>query len=351
MGSTDFNLEQSIANHVQLIKGQGSTTSSDEAELTAHLHDACEDLLRNGLSEEEAFIIARRRLGDMEVLTEEYGKVNTTVNTNKVWAYLLIGASLIPVAWQLLTFGGGYFYLTIYKYFGTSAVTVISATVFNVLLIGLVWYSVKRKQNIARYLEDQVAKSPIQTVLLSLVPLVVIALVPSRIKSEISSATNYPVYMFQSDIAGFSLYLLMFSLAAGFLSLVFSLKSSKHISLKSLFVKPSTIFLLSFGLLIELLAASTRGIHIESILGRGFIFGLVYLAASFLIAYYNHKESLRYLLVFSLIGFVLEVSVGVAADIARGDTIFTAYFASGLVLGVLAGAALGSRMKQVALAG
>lgn len=351
MGPADFDLQHSIDKYVQLIKGQGSTTSSDEAELTAHLYDACEDLMRHGLNEEEAFIVARRRLGDMEVLTEEYGKVNTTLSTNRVWAYLLIGAGLIPCAWQLLIFGGGYFYLTMYKYFSTSAVTIIAVTTFNVLLIGLIWYSVKRKQDISRYLEDRVTKRPIQTVLLSLIPLAVVALIPSRIKGEISSATNYPVYKFQSDIAEFSLYLLMFSLVAGFLSLVFSLKSTKHISLKSLFEKPSAIFLLFFGLLVQLLAASTRGIHIESIVGSGFIFGLVYMAASFLIAYYNQKESLvKYLLVFSVIGFILEVSVGVVADIGRGDTIFTAYFASGLVLGVLSGALLGTKMKQTILA-
>ncbi len=351
MGSTGFDLQHSIDNYVQLIKGQGSTTSSDEAELTAHLYDACEDLMRHGLNEEEAFIVARRRLGEMELLTEEYGKVNPNVSTNKIWAYVLMGAGLVSGAWKLLLLIGGYFYLTIFEIFNNSFVTTVAVTTFNVLVICLVWYMVKRKHAISRYLEEKIAKKPVSTVVVSYIPLILMALMPGRISVKISSALNYPVYRVQSDIAHFSFYLLMFSLAAGFLSLVFSLKKTEHISLKSLFENPSPVFLLLFGFIIELLAASTRAIRIESIAGSGFIFGLVYLAATFLLCYHNQKEKLlKYVLIFSGIGFILEVSVGIMADLDRGNTIFTAYFAAGLILGVLGGALLGLKMKQAALA-
>lgn len=351
MGPAGFDLQHSIDNYVQLIKGQGSTTSSDEAELTAHLYDACEDLMRHGLNEEEAFIIARRRLGDMEVLTEEYGKVNPSVSTNKVWAYILMGAGLISGAWKLLLLIGGYFYLTMFETFNTSYITTVAVTTFNVLVICLVWYIVKKKHAISVYLEEKMAKKPVSIVVLSYIPLILMMLIPRHISAEISSALNYPVYRVQSDIAQFSFYVLMFGLAAGFLSLVFSLKKAENISLKSLFENPSPVFLLVFGFIIELLAASTRAIRIEGIAGSGLVFGLVYMAASFLIAYYNQKKSIvKYLLVFSVIGFILEVSVGVVADIGRGDTIFTAYFGLGLVLGVLSGALLGMKMKQTVLA-
>ena len=69
MGSSNFNLEQSINNYISLIQNQGSLTGSDVAELTAHLHDATDALKQRGLSEEEAFTIACKRLGNETVLT------------------------------------------------------------------------------------------------------------------------------------------------------------------------------------------------------------------------------------------------------------------------------------------
>jgi len=351
MGSTGFDLQQSIANHVQLIKGQGSTTRSDEAELTTHLYDACEDLMRHGLNEEEAFMIARSRLGDMEVLTEEYGKVNPSVSTNKVWAYLLLGVSLIAGVWKLITFGVGYIYLLTNRYFSTSYEAVLAVVIFNALLMALIWYLVKKKHDISRYLEEQVANSPVKIVLWSFIPFLSTLILPYDLREKLTKAFTYPMYQFQSRVAELSFSLLIFSVWAGLLCLIFSLRKTEHITLKSLFEKPSVLFLVVFGGMIEVLASFTRLADLESMWWRGFVFGLVYLAGTFLVCYYNQKENLlRYVLIFSGIGFALEVSVGIMADLDRGNTVFTAYFAAGLILGVLSGALLGLKMKQTTLA-
>lgn len=45
-------------------------------ELEMHLRDAVRDLHTHGLAEEEAFLIATRRIGRAETLGEEFGKVN-----------------------------------------------------------------------------------------------------------------------------------------------------------------------------------------------------------------------------------------------------------------------------------
>ena len=71
MEASKFNLGQSVNNHVSQIKQQGSLTDSDAQELTAHLYDATDDLKKHGLSEEEAFIVARKRIGSKEELTKE----------------------------------------------------------------------------------------------------------------------------------------------------------------------------------------------------------------------------------------------------------------------------------------
>jgi hypothetical protein len=47
--------------------------NSDVSELENHLREEMEQLKTSDLSDEEAFLIARRRLGDTEALAAEFG--------------------------------------------------------------------------------------------------------------------------------------------------------------------------------------------------------------------------------------------------------------------------------------
>lgn len=119
------------------------------------------------------------------------------------------------------------------------------------------------------------------------------------------------------------------------------------ISLKTLFQKPSVLFLLLFGILIELFAASTRAIRIDSIVGSAMIFGLIYMAASFLIAFYNKGANInKYLMIALVFGLFMEITVGFIADRDRGDTFYTVYFVSGMLLGIVSGRYLGLKLPN-----
>lgn len=113
--------------------------------------------------------------------------------------------------------------------------------------------------------------------------------------------------------------------------------------------KPSILLLLIFGFSTELLASTTRIFNNLDIILNGLIFGIVYLLGSFLISYHNVKgDLLKNLITFSIIGLVLETSVGIMADIDRGFSL-TGYFVSSLILGVIIGAFLGVKMKPTEL--
>jgi hypothetical protein len=57
--------------------------------LESHLYDAMDELQQLGLSIEESFLIAQKRLGKTKELTSEYGKVNTKIYfINKLTPYL-----------------------------------------------------------------------------------------------------------------------------------------------------------------------------------------------------------------------------------------------------------------------
>ena len=348
MGSSNFNLRQSINNYIDLIRSQGSITGSDAAELTAHLFDATDALRKQGLSEEEAFTIACKRLGNEAVLTEEYSKVNTSVKTNKIWAYLFIGFNLLYALPSLSFTAIAAFYLLVYKNFSTSITSVFIITTFHLLFSAFVWYIVKNKRKISHFIEKQVELNTLRFVCLSFIPLFM-NVIPfgAFSKLERSWALKYPVHVFNSSIIEFSFYVAVMSMIAGVLSLVFSINKTENLTLKTLFQKPSVLLLLSFGVVVELFAASTRALHIQNLIGSAVVFGLVYIAASFLITIYNNKSSVnRYLMIAMFFGLLMEIAVGIYADLDRGNTYFTVYFVSAMLLGIGLGRYLGVKLQN-----
>lgn len=134
--------------------------------------------------------------------------------------------------------------------------------------------------------------------------------------------------------------------------LIFSINKTEKLSLKSFFERPSIFFLISFGIILELLAASTRSLHIDAISLSALVFAVVYFSASYLLAYYNSEGSInKYLLIKSAFGLVMETAVGISADIDRGNTYFTAYYVSFMLIGIMVGRFLGMKaasLKQAA---
>ncbi len=79
-----FDLETNIRSWNDLIRDKGNFTESDLLELENHLRDEIDDLLGAGLTEEEAFIISIKRLGNISAISNEYSKINANL-----WKYLM----------------------------------------------------------------------------------------------------------------------------------------------------------------------------------------------------------------------------------------------------------------------
>ena len=77
-----FDLETAIADWKQSLAAYESLSAEDIAELETHLRDSLATLASEHLNEEEAFLIARRRVGPMVELGSEYAKANPC----QVWA-------------------------------------------------------------------------------------------------------------------------------------------------------------------------------------------------------------------------------------------------------------------------
>jgi len=67
-----FDLNQSITQWQHKLAAAGSVSQAELEELTSHLIEQVEQLQETGLSEEEGFMIASHRIGDVRSLAEEF---------------------------------------------------------------------------------------------------------------------------------------------------------------------------------------------------------------------------------------------------------------------------------------
>jgi len=74
--STQFDLNDALRQWRDDLQASPALQGVDLEELEAHLRDSMESLRSSGLSEVEAFMVARRRLGGTEALQHEHGKIN-----------------------------------------------------------------------------------------------------------------------------------------------------------------------------------------------------------------------------------------------------------------------------------
>ena len=73
-----FDIELEIGKWRDYLRLRGNITVSDVEELETHLRDELDDLRLKGLSEDEAFLVAVKRIGKVDALSREFAKVNST---------------------------------------------------------------------------------------------------------------------------------------------------------------------------------------------------------------------------------------------------------------------------------
>lgn len=78
-------LDSQVANWRTVMLRSRAVTAADADELEAHLRDQIADLTTNGLTDDEAFLIAVKRLGQVDALTAEYAREHG----DRLWKHLV----------------------------------------------------------------------------------------------------------------------------------------------------------------------------------------------------------------------------------------------------------------------
>lgn len=97
------------------IKSQPGFTDADAQELKTHLLDMMDELQDAGLDEEEAFIIARRRLGNVDEFEAEYRQENQDVLQTRRSAIILSGVLIYFFSFHLVGSLAKLLFITLFK--------------------------------------------------------------------------------------------------------------------------------------------------------------------------------------------------------------------------------------------
>ena len=93
-----FNLDESIKTWRNDLNKNDVLSLDDLDELESHLMDEITVLKEKDLSEEEAFLIAKSRLGQNDIIEEEYKKVNR----NEIWFHKLFTLFIGFISFQFI---------------------------------------------------------------------------------------------------------------------------------------------------------------------------------------------------------------------------------------------------------
>jgi hypothetical protein len=93
-------LDKQLAAWKESIVRAGTLTEEDLLELELHVRDTVHELTEQGLTQEEALLVALRRIGDPSVLAVEYQKVNPGLAWARRWYWMAAGFLGFSVALQ-----------------------------------------------------------------------------------------------------------------------------------------------------------------------------------------------------------------------------------------------------------
>jgi hypothetical protein len=356
MHSKDFHPETALNEYIIQVKERAALTPSDEQELRTHLMDASEDLLKCGLNAEEAFIISVKRMGNAEQVGSEYRKVNAGFVTDKIWAYMLLGFSLITSAIWLYTTVSGNLSLYLIRHFMQEPARIHAIIiVFNLVVCAIIWSVLYWGNLFSAWVQHIIQSRPWFIASLLTAGVAIVIFIEPFVRS-VNKEILHPQYylrdyrsILNSNFVELSFYLILISAAMVVLLSVFTISNAGRLSLKSIFERPSYIFLLLFGFAVEMIAAMSRVTGVHNLIIGALLFAIIYAVAAFAVSYYNNSKVSVYLLVFALFGLVAETWSGILADISRGGTFYTAYYVPALIIGVLAGWGTGIKARRRAV--
>jgi len=307
-----FDLQCAIKNYFKKLHIKANLTKNDETELECHIYDGVDFLEKKGLSTEEAFLIIIKRMGTIDMLSEEYNKVNTFSASEKIRSYFITGLGIILSLGTIYLFV--YELISLYRkaYLSqTTADTLIRSLLYLGICVGVL-VAIKWVKSFSLFLQKSIDRKPLSTALiLFLIPLLNFLLQPLIIRffDKRHQKENFNYKFFDLDEIQFinlSFYMLVISILLLTLVSFWSATGKKKLNEKRVFFELPIVFLIFFSIVICMAAAMTRYIpESNSGLQNSFLLAVVYAIGSFSIAFYNNHKLWLKLFIFCAFGLGL----------------------------------------------
>lgn len=341
-----FQLDTAINGLLHQVSAKGTLTSEDTRELKSHLHDTVESLIQTGLTDEEAFEVAKLRLGNKEELANEFEKINGTSLVNKEWVFLFIGIGFSIIIGNLLKF-----FQVIISYMHKSGKISSSVGTFLVslpylLLIILVIYIFKNGEKLVVFFKERffTLNSFVIFIIAGITGLLSFTSIEVLLPLSLREGTFTSLYQITRENRISEMIILGTIPVTIGLAFYFSVQSiSQKTGLHTLFKTNNYghILLLSFG--IEIIASMlSRGLFTNAWFGP-IISGTIIFFALLAFIYYNKNHPKLWLKTFLFALFPLSVEV--IESIRRAESNWVSsplfYYGIGTIISIGLGVLIG----------
>ncbi|ADB39813.1 permease prefix domain 1-containing protein [Spirosoma linguale] len=164
-----FDLSQATQTWLSQLEQRGTFTKDDLRELQSHLLDGMDALQATGLSQQEAFLVATHRVGPLDVLAEEFGKLDRPAQPQRESVLLLLGVisfMLVKNTVEMVSECGA---VALARYLGDSFLTSLLDMSLSLLLLCSLSVGVSRWFNesglVRSWLFTQLNQRPIRLII------------------------------------------------------------------------------------------------------------------------------------------------------------------------------------------
>jgi hypothetical protein len=317
-----FQLELAVDSYLQQLQLKGNYTPDDIEELKSHLLDEVDALQQKQLDKEEAFMVAKKRLGKEEVLNREYTKANGLRFYNR---------DLFITALSICTFLFLFYFYNLVtgavrqaSYFKNSSSFSFGITnyIFQFLFLGGILYLGFNSKKYIAFLEKYFVRSPENFSAIFIVLLVLIYFMMQFGTRMLHMPTGISLTERQSRFESFIIDNELKSTVDWLFPAVWMLaifiaftKSYKRINFLNYIVNDSRyIALFLLGVFWDFVAAASRmynDLFINNEWGKAILFGVIWCIGMLIFSAHLKKNNLIRTIYFISFGFIMELAAGI----------------------------------------
>lgn len=305
-----FQLNHAVNKLVASISTKGTVTIEDEKELSTHLFETVELLTKKGLSEEEAFEIAKIRLGKKDELANEFQKVNGINLLNKEWVFIFIGVALAFIV-KLITHVSSFYSVKLVsnESLNVSEASMIIISTYLLIIVSTV-IVFKNGERLTLFLKNNILDRNIEIAGIVAMLLGLSSLLfesesfKNSVYENIYSSIVYSNRFTETIIKGTIPSLLVFSF------LLSTQSVNKKLGWKTLFQSNNYLYIFLLGFAIEIISATCSRMIFVDAWFTPIIFGIVFFIGTWSYQKNNQNNNWMHFALLCTIAVFFEVFWG-----------------------------------------